>query len=81
MKLQRFIKKYTEPNSLIRLWKRTTGGHEIVVPFIGMNWTVTKPNTTFYSYRNSKVVGIASILINDNYPETINIVIEHEITN
>lgn len=78
MKLQNFIKKYTEPNSLIRLWKRTTSGYEVIVPFVGMNWTVTKPNTTFYSYRNNTVVGIASILINDNYPETINIVIEHE---
>lgn len=78
MKLKTFIKKYTEPNSLIRLWVRTIEGHKIIVPFVGMNWTVTKPNTTFYSYRNTKVVGIASVLINDNYPETINIVIDYE---
>jgi hypothetical protein len=75
MKLKKFIKKFVEPNTIIKLWYKTPSGHE---PVEGdswkMEWEFLRDNE-FYDY---KVIGVTDILlINSPYTESVNIVVEN----
>jgi hypothetical protein len=79
MKLKEFIEKYIEPNSIIRLVYRNTGGHKIVLNSwndVIMEWSILKSQGDGRHYIDNEVLGIASIMSNGHYTEAINIVIE-----
>jgi hypothetical protein len=78
MKLGEFIKEFSH-NNLIRLVYKCEGGHESVTKSwqdISMDWQIINHQGIFRHYINNEVLGIASICIRGNFPETINIVIE-----
>lgn len=76
--LKGFISKFVEPNSLIRLWYKTLGGHEAIFPdldVVEMDWRIRKSEGAYSGLENSHVVGVTDILVKGNYTEAINIVI------
>lgn len=78
MKLGIFIKKFSH-NNLIRLVYKKNGGYETALDSwndIDMDWKINEQKGKFRHYVNNEVIGLASILCLDNYPETINIVIK-----
>jgi hypothetical protein len=79
MKLGEFIEKFVEHNSLIRLVYKEKGGHRIVSDNwedVCMEHDILNGKGKFRHYINNEVLGIASILVQGHYPESINIVIE-----
>lgn len=79
MKLSKFIDKFIDKNSLIRLLYEEGAGHTPILgkswESVDMEWKVKKEGR-YYPYRNHKVLYITDILVGGNYPEAINIVIE-----
>ena len=73
MKLKKFIDKFIEPNSLVRLWFESDEGHTLIIPPI-MEWQLIKDNSKFLSY---SVSGVTDILVHDHYKEAINIVLKY----
>lgn len=74
MKLKKFIKKFVEPNTLIRLQYKIVGGHEEV---IGNDNPKMEHELIKSEFANKKVIGVTDILfIKSNYVEAVNIVIE-----
>lgn len=79
MNLLDFINCYIQPNSIIRLVYKTKEGYEAVNEKwedISMEWEIARVKGANRHYANNKVIGIAGILSDCRYPETINIVIE-----
>lgn len=79
MKLKKFIKKYIDHNSLVRLLYENEGGHEIVCDDwddVSMEHEILKNKGIYKKYIKHKVIGITSILVSGKYSESINIVIE-----
>ena len=79
MKLKEFVEKYIERNSLVRLVYSDIGGHEFLssnVDHVCMEHEIVKGIGIYASYINNDVIGIASILVDGNYTESINIVIK-----
>ncbi len=79
MLLKEFIEKFISKNSLVRLVYPHQGGHKIVLDVwddVSMEWEILKGKGKNRHYINNNVLGIASIGMNCNYREAINIVIE-----
>jgi len=72
MKLKKFIEKFVEPNTLIRLQYKIKGGHE-EVGNLGMEWELKDG-----LFANHRVVGITDILVRGNYTEAVNLVIKRK---
>jgi hypothetical protein len=68
MNLGDFIKDFVCCNTIVRLWKPTKEGHEMVQDTC-MEWELIKSD-----YSNCTVVGVTDILC-EQYPEAVNIVI------
>ena len=73
MTLKRFIKKFVEPNSCIRLWKKTEEGHECIYP---INKTFMEHELLQGTYSSNHVIGVTDILVNNHCSEAINIVVK-----
>jgi len=79
MKLTEFIEHFIEHNSLIRLLYKEKGGHKIVLNDwneVSMEHEILNNKGKYKSFKNHKVLGIASILVPGPYSEAINIIIE-----
>ena len=79
MKLTEFIENFIEHNSLIRLVYKIKNGHEVVAEDwdkVSMEHEVLKTKGIYRHYKDNKVLGICSILVNGPYSDAINIVIE-----
>lgn len=79
MKLRDFVANYIEHNSIVRLVRKTSSGHEI----IDSNWGIVhmahdfKRNTPVNAmYGHCVVTHIASIYVRAAHPDAINIAIE-----
>ena len=71
MKLKKFIKKFVEPNTLIRLQYKIVGGHREVLSNPLMEHELLKSE-----FANRRVIGVTDIvIINSHYPEAVNITI------
>lgn len=76
--LGEFVKNFSH-NNLIRLVYRHKGGFRLVLNTwddVSMDWEVNKAKGKNRHYIKNKVLGLASILTDGNYPEAINIIIE-----
>jgi hypothetical protein len=74
MKLKKFVSKYVESNTIIRLWYPILGGHEQVNDDLYMEWNLIKGE-----FANNIVKGVKDIVVlNTPYPEAVNIVIERK---
>jgi len=81
MKLKKFIKKFIERNTIIRLVYKDGGGHKVVLDSfedVCMEWKTLKGEGKYKDYLNHKVVGITDILTYRNFSQAINIVIEEK---
>ena len=81
MKLVKFIKKFVEHNSLIRLVYKEKSGHKIVLndwDDVSMEHVILKGEGKYSHYINHKVIGVTDILVSGPYSESINIVIEEK---
>jgi len=67
--LNDFIGYFVEPNTMIRLWKKVKGGHELIED-VKMEHELIKSE-----YKDKLVVGVTDIL-NKQYCEAVNITIE-----
>ena len=70
--LKSFIEKFVEPNTIIRLWKKVEGGHEQLnngKPLMEWKLILSK-------YSNRKVSGITDIVVPDDHPEAINVILK-----
>lgn len=71
MKLKKFIEKFVEKNTLIRLQYKIAGGHTEVPDGFKMEWWLVKG-----PYANHQVVGVTDIAYGGHYPEAVNICIK-----
>lgn len=81
MKLKKFIEKFIEANSLIRLVYKEKGGHKLVLNDlndVSMEWEVLKGKGKNKNFANHTVLGITDIRVDGYYTEAINIVIEEK---
>ena len=76
MVLKEFIEQFVLPNTLIRLWEPTEEGHKVITESPVMEWELLQEKTVYSLYLYNSVKGVTDILINDIYPETVNIVLE-----
>lgn len=76
MVLKEFIEQFVLPNTLIRLWEPTEEGHRVITESPVMEWELLQEKTVYSLYLYNSVKGVTDILINDIYPETVNIVLE-----
>lgn len=76
MVLKEFIEQFVLPNTLIRLWEPTEEGHRVITESPVMEWELLQEKTVYSLYLYNYVKGITDVLINDVYPETVNIVLE-----
>lgn len=78
MILKDFIEEFVEPNTLIRLWKKIKGGHQLLfdsTDMVEMEWKIKKGEGIYKGLEDSPVVGVTDILVKGNYTEAVNIVI------
>ena len=73
MRLGRFIEKFVEPNTIIRLQYKIKGGHEEVPDGLMMEWTLK--NTGF---ADREVIGVTDIAGHKTHSEAVNITIERK---
>jgi len=74
MQLQEFIEKSIGKNTLIRLWYKVQGGHEMVIPEkVWMEWELIKTDFAW-----NEVMYVTDILVRGHYSEAINIVIKRK---
>ena len=71
MKLKKFIKKFVEPNTLIRLQYKIPGGHEEVPDGFKKEFWQIKGK-----YADRKVIGVTDIVYKGYNSEAVNITIE-----
>jgi hypothetical protein len=79
MKLKEFVETFVRPNSLIRLWFPTKGGHQMIYndyDSVCMNWELVKGETWQSKFNDYEVIGVKDIVVKDAYSEAINIVIK-----
>lgn len=86
MKLRDFISSFVCINSLVRLWKPTKEGHEMIckkdeskpnnIDDVCMEWEILKNKCWQSKYGECKVIGVKDIYVDGFYREAINIVIE-----
>lgn len=74
MRLEKFVKTFILPNTLIRLWYPAEGGHQQVLNDVLMEWELLKLEI-YENYLNHEVIGVTDILTGDYYKEAVNIVI------
>ena len=78
MILKDFIEEFVRPNTLIRLWKETKGGHQPLFDpkdLVEMEWRIKRGEGIYKGLEDSPVVGVTDILVKGNYTEAVNIVI------
>ena len=80
MNLDTFIKAFVCPNTIVRLWTETKGGHwmlwqEETDKEVGMGWEITAGPGWQAAYADWLVIGVTDILCM-TYPEAVNIVIQ-----
>lgn len=89
MKLKDFVKEFVCPNTIIRLWKPTKRGHEMLYhksmdkehrdDCVCMEWQLFPNHTGELAWQSKfndcKVIGVTDIVI-DTTSEAVNIVIE-----
>ena len=80
MSLKEFIEKFICRNSLVRLWKKTKDGYEMISEdddkFVCMEHEILNDKCWQSKYKDYKVLGIKDIVVNDFYMESINIVLD-----
>lgn len=83
MKLEEFIEKFVQPNSLVRLLYKDdagSGGYKTVLEdwdCVSMEWEILRGKSNNRHYIDNEVIGVKDILIHKcPYSEAINIVIE-----
>ena len=81
MTLKEFIDNYVCKNTLVRLWKPVKGGHEMLVEndeSVCMEWEISQSRNNKWQikYKNTKVIGVTDILVEDFYREAVNIVLD-----
>lgn len=79
MKLGKFIKKYINRNSLIRLYYIDYGELKLLLDTksgVCMEWEVVDDKGKHNPYYDMKILHIKDIMSLDNHPEAINIVVE-----
>ena len=78
MLLGEFIDAFICKNSLIRLWIPFKGGHKMLVEddSVCMEWQINRGEVWQSKYINTKVKGVTDIVVNDDYREAINIVLD-----
>jgi hypothetical protein len=81
MKLEEFIEKFIQPNSLVRLLHRDEdGGYKTILEdwnCVSMEWEISQGKSDNRHYINNNVIGIKDIIVYKcPYSEAINIVIE-----
>jgi hypothetical protein len=79
MILKEFIETFVLPNTLIRLWEPTQEGHRIITEAPVMEWELLQEKTVYSLLLYNIVIGVTDILINDVYPETVNIVLHNTV--
>lgn len=79
MKLGKFIKKFVDRNTLIRLYYDNEYGKRVVLlknmSGVCMDWEITNDDGKYRHYYDMKVIFLKDIMVLDNYPEAVNIVI------
>ena len=86
MKLKDFIRNCVCHNSLIRLWKPTKGGHQMIykedkrkpnnIDDVCMEWELLSNKVWQSEYNDCRVIGVKDICVDGFYREAINIVID-----
>lgn len=86
MKLEDFISNYVCQNSLIRLWKPTKEGHQMIykedknkpnnIDDVCMEWQLLTDKVWQSEYKDCQVIGVNDISVDGFYREAINIVID-----
>jgi hypothetical protein len=74
--LKEFIKRFVEPNTLVRIWVKANDGihqHENT-GVLEMEHRLLRPY--WDSFTSRKVIGVTDILCPDRHPEAVNIVLE-----
>lgn len=80
MILSKFIEKFIEPNTIIRLVYKDIGGHKLIHQSwddVSMEWEILKGEGKNKNYINSNVIGVTGILISGPYSDAVNIVIDN----
>ena len=76
--LKEFIENFVEPNTLIRLWHKTHGGHQALFDdndMVEMEWRIKKGKGIYKGLEDAIVIGVTDILVGGHYKEAVNIVI------
>lgn len=86
MRLGDFISSFICNNSLIRLWKPTKEGHQMIykddkskpdnIDDVCMEWQILTDKAWQSEYKECRVIGVNDIYVDGFYREAINIVIE-----
>ena len=77
MKLKEFIEKFVCKNTLIRLWTKCKGGHQMIHcgnDEVSMEWQTLKGESFQSAFLDREVIGVKDIFC-DTYREAVNIVI------
>ena len=76
--LKEFIKEFVRPNTLIRIWKESKGGHTCLFPtdMVEMEWRIVKGEGIYKGLKDNPVIGVTDIVVKSIYPEAVNIVIQ-----
>ena len=84
MQLKRFVKKYVDPNAVVRLWRQIPGGHEMISApnptgkasdSVAMAWALTDGGSWMHSYRRHRVVNVFNCDVYGEFSDAINICI------
>lgn len=86
LRLGDFISSFICNNSLIRLWKPTKEGHQMIykddkskpdnIDDVCMEWQLLTDKVWQSEYKECRVIGVNDIYVDGFYREAINIVIE-----
>ena len=78
MTLKEFIEKFVCKNTLIRLWTKCKGGHQMIHcgnDEVSMEWQTLKGESFQSAFLDREVIGVTDILC-DTHREAVNIVIK-----
>lgn len=79
MILEDFVKQFICKNTIIRLWYPCHRGHEMICEDledeICMEWQLLGGFCWQSKYLDCRVIGVTDIVVEDSYPEAVNIVL------
>ena len=86
MTLGEFIENFVGRNTLIRLWRKIKGGHQMIylknkdkpsgIDAVCMEWEILNGSTWQTMFKDNKVLYVKDIVVDDSYREAVNIVID-----